>query len=994
MNPKKIYLLLFLVLSASFIHYNAYTQIVINEYSVSNLSSFPDNYSEYEDWFELYNTTAEPIAVGGYNLSDNPDNPIKWQIPAGTVINANGFLRFWASGRNTSTGGHFHTSFRLSQTKSNAEYIVFSSPFGVIIDQVQLQITQKAHSHGRFPNGSPAWVIYTSPTPNATNDNAQHYSRYTDKPMMSLPAGFHAGPVKVAISTTEPNGVIRYTMDGNEPVATSPVYTDSIQLTQTEIIKARTFSDNADYLPGLIEFNTYLINENITLPVISVAANQMQQLLNGNSALKPNGSIEFFNKEGVRTNIGYGDFNEHGQDSWVHPQRSIDYISRDECGYNYALREKFFSLSDRDEFQRVILRASGDDNYPGIDTSAHMRDDYVQTISNMSGQYLDWRRSERCVIFANGDFWGIYAIREKTHDHDYTEYYYDQGKFDIQYIMHWGGTWAEYGGQQALNDWQALWQYINSNNMSDPEKYEYVASQLDIRTLVDYIIINSYVVCSDWINWNVAWWRGMNPDGDHKKWGYTLWDEDATFGHYINYTGVPGQNPYVSPCFPQNITADPVNVVKILNKLRVNPTFNQYYVTRYIDLMNTGFRRERMIAVLDSMANIIEPEMEKHTQRWGGSVEEWRNNVLKVRNFVAARHDYFPTGWNSCQNLNGPYSITVDTDPPEIGKVFLNSLSLTTFPWTGKYHGGIPTLLHVEVLNSNYEFDRWVLNNHTVTPNDTTNAITLTLTTTDTIVAVFRPKIAQDTLVINEINYNSAQSFDPGDWVELYNPHPYTVNAGGWVFKDEDDEHSFEIPEDTEIEPYGYLVICTDTDAFTALFPEVLNYTGPTEFGLNGSGELIRLYNPDGVLIDTVHYDDQLPWPIEPDGEGATLELILPEYDNALAESWTASPLHGTPGTLNSTMVGVNEPQQPNNRITLKIIPNPVSHSAWIGADIPLHDGDLTILNSYGKVVRTFENISADFIDFQRESLPAGLYFITYVNKVSNITGTCKLIIH
>ncbi len=90
---------------------------------------------------------------------------------------------------------------------------------------------------------------------------------------------------------------------------------------------------------------------------------------------------------------------------------------------------------------------------PGIDTSAHMRDDFVQTLSQKAGQQLDWRKSERIVLYANGIYWGIYALREKVHDHDYTQYYYDQGKYDIQFIMLWGSTWAEYGGQQALDDW-------------------------------------------------------------------------------------------------------------------------------------------------------------------------------------------------------------------------------------------------------------------------------------------------------------------------------------------------------------------------------------------------------------------------------------------------------------------------------------------------------------------------------------------------------------
>jgi hypothetical protein len=163
-------------------------------------------------------------------------------------------------------------------------------------------------------------------------------------------------------------------------------------------------------------------------------------LLNGDQSIRPRGSIEFFDKLKTRATKAYGEWNEHGQDSWVHPQRSIDYISRDENGYGAALHQKFFSLSDRDEFQRVILRAAGDDNYPGIDTSAHLRDDFVETLSQKSGQVLDWRKSERIALYANGNYWGIYAIREKVHDHDYTQYYYDQGKYDIQFIMLWGTT--------------------------------------------------------------------------------------------------------------------------------------------------------------------------------------------------------------------------------------------------------------------------------------------------------------------------------------------------------------------------------------------------------------------------------------------------------------------------------------------------------------------------------------------------------------------------
>ena len=57
----------------------------------------------------------------------------------------------------------------------------------------------------------------------------------------------------------------------------------------------------------------------------------------------------------------------------------------------------------------------------------------------------------------------------------------------------------------------------------------------------------------DWLNWNTGWWRGRNPDGDKKKWRYILWDMDATFDHYVNYTGVPDTSSDADPCDPEEL---------------------------------------------------------------------------------------------------------------------------------------------------------------------------------------------------------------------------------------------------------------------------------------------------------------------------------------------------------------------------------------------------------------------------------------------------------
>ncbi len=878
-------------------------QVVINEYSASNLSTVTDNHSSYEDWIELYNTGSSSVDLGGYYLSDRPSDSAKWEIPEGVIISAGGYKKFWTSGRDEVSGGHYHTNFKLTQTKDNPEYVVLTSPLGAILEQEQLLITQKDHSRGRTTNGGEGWSVFKNPTPGSSNNSSTPYLRYAEKPVMSDSAGFYSGSVMLTISTNELNAQIHYTTNGDEPTASSPVYSSPIPISSTTIVNARTISNDSDILPSLIDFNTYFIDITHQLAVMSASAAQLDNLLNGNQWLRPFGTFEYFNKEGVRTTYGYGEYNEHGQDSWVHDQRSIDYISRDECGYNYAIRENLIPITDRDEFQRLILRAAGDDNYPGIDTSAHLRDFFIQNIACKTGMNLDVRKGEKGLLYVNGIYWGVYGFREKVSDHDFTNYYYNQGKYDIYYLKLWGGSWAQYGGQAAWDDWNEIHNFIKYNNMSNQDNYEYVKSRYDYTSLVDYVHINSFVVCSDWINWNVGWWKGTNPEGGHQRWGYTLWDEDATFAHYINYTGVPGISPYVSPCFPEGLTNDPEEHIVVLNRLRNNAEFDQYYISRYIDLYNTAFRPDYLINYLDSIESRMLPEMPGHVARWGGSVSQWQNNVQKIRNFINARHNYLPEGLIECYDLTGPYELTVNIDPANAGKIQLNSLTLDQPTWGGHYFGGIDIKLKAIESDPNYEFDCWILNNHTVLPSDTVKEVILSLDMGDNIIAHFIPRTLTDSLIINEINYNSADDFDPGDWVEFYNPHEYELNITNWVFKDEDNLHSYIFPEGTILEPYGFLVLCNDTTAFHELFPEVENFIGEMDFGLSGAGELIRLFDHTGLLVDTVHYDDQSPWPTEPDGNGPTLELINPQYDNALPENWIASENHGTPGKINGPLV-------------------------------------------------------------------------------------------
>ena len=150
-------------------------------------------------------------------------------------------------------------------------------------------------------------------------------------------------------------------------------------------------------------------------------------------------------------------------------------------------------------------------------------------------------------------------------------------------------------------------------------------------------------------------------------------------------------------------------------------------------------------------------------------------------------------------------------------------------------------------------------------------------------------------------NSDEIKYVNPADWVELHNPTNESIAIGWWEFKDGDDTHVFIIPENQVLESGAYLVLCKDSLAFNDNFPNVSNFIGEFDFGLNGGGEVVRLFDAGELQVDEVNYDDSSPWPLEPDGNGPTLELIHPSLDNDLGVNWATSDNNGgTPGVVNS----------------------------------------------------------------------------------------------
>lgn len=754
-------------------------QISINEYSASNLRDTTDQYGEREDWIELYNNCNEAFDLSGYHLSDKEGKPKKWKIPQGTIVAPKSHILFFASGRDVEN----HTNFKFTQSNAD-ESIILADKNGVILEKTNYLPTQLSHTRGKSQDGGNTWVIFDNHSSFGISNNAMNgYSAYAPKPKIVSKAGWYKDSVKIEMEVIQ-GYEVRYTLDGSEPNETSPLYASPFVIKNTAIVKAKSFSA-ADQmqLGSFLDFATFFLNEPAsTLPIISIGSDQVIELAEGNRELKPIASIEVFDQAGKLISTSYGEMDSHGQDSWVNPQRSLDWISRDEMGYSNGIKQKLFSYSERDNFQRIILRASGDDNYPSVgdeehEGSTHIRDEFVHTLVQEGQMKMDVRALERYLIYLNGQYWGVYTIREKPDDHDYTEHTYNQGKYDIQFLKTWGQSWAEYGGEKSFEDWLDLRDFIIENDMSKPENYEKVKQEYDVVSLMDYMIANLSAVSSDWLNYNTGWWRGLKESGGHKKWGYIMWDNDATFDYYINYSGVPDISPEAKACdideiasfltnefFPKDTMEfffqgdsffidgewvwfppdtfvsypDPgKHEILFLKLLKENPEFRNTYFARYADMINTAWSCENMMSTLNRLIDEIKPEMPRQIERWGGSMDEWELNIERLKSFVEERCQKIAEGLVECYEVTGPYHITVMTDPPDQGKILLNTLTHTSLPWSGAYFGNMDNSIGVEATRES-KFVRWdSKNGNTTFANNLLSNTSFVSTENDTLIAVF-----------------------------------------------------------------------------------------------------------------------------------------------------------------------------------------------------------------------------------------------------------------
>ena len=875
---------------------------------------------------------------------------------------------------------HMHTNFKI---KAEGEIISLTAPGGQLADQLESGYLPVDISLGRQPDGWDNWLYFSEATPGVSNTTSG-IAGIAPEPQFSHPGGFYSGVIALTLSAN-PGDAIHYTLDGSFPTPDAPTYSGAIVISATTVVRAAVY--NSGQLPGRSVTHTYFVNENSTLPVISLSTDPGNFFDNdsGIYVLGPNADpafpyfganfwqdwerplhIEMFESDGsLAFSIDAGT-KIFGGWSRGHAQKSLSIFARSRYGYS-EIDYPVFPDKPIAQYEALVLRNSGND-WP----ITLFRDPLMTGLLD----HIDTDRQayRPAIVFLNGQYWGIHNIREKVNEHFVAANHPPVAPNRVDFL--------ENDAQVLEGDnshYLSLLDYITTHNLNDPVSYEYVNSQMEVAQFRDYEIAQVYFDNTDWPGNNIKFWRPQTPGG---RWRWILFDTDFGFGifdpqAYLNNTLAFALETN-GPAWP-----NPPWSTFLLRRMVSSVYFRNNFINRFADLLNTEFQPARVIERIDQMAAVLAPEMSRHYSRWGGSVSEWQANVQVLRDFASNRPSYIRAHIGSQFNLSGMGQVSVSTSPAAGGKVQLNSLLLSNFPWSGYYYYNVPQTL-TAIPNPGYRFAGW----DGITP-AMENPVSFLLNQSSLyITALFEPDSTfQGPVVINEINYNSAPAFDPEDWVEFYNNSGAELDLGGWYFRDEEDIHTYTFPANTLLPAEGYIVLCRDTSLFSARFPGVNNYLGNMGFGLSGGGELLRLYDPGGTLVDFLTYDDVAPWPVEPDGEGPTLALKNPNLDNALPGSWAASAAYGTPGVINDVFVGMDAEAAvlPQGFSLEQNYPNPFNPATVISYQLSVvSDVKLEIYNLLGqKVVTLFEGrreagmhqVRWDGRDAAGSKVGAGVYF-------------------
>ncbi|MDD3242372.1 MAG: lamin tail domain-containing protein [Eubacteriales bacterium] len=629
--------------------------VIISEVMNNNKSFLKESSSaEAYSWVELYNRSDASVSLAGWSLSDNTGNYGKWHFPDDASIAPGQYMTVFTSGLDKTDSAEgskkkYHTNFSIS---AMGEALILANADGALADRCMVPWTEQDMSYGRAPD-TVIFKYITSPTPGEKNNDG--YLGFAPQPVFSQVAGLYDGAQNVELQSGGVDGcTIYYTLDCSDPTNASSQYTGSaISFDKTTVVRARAYAEG--YLPSRVATATYLVDEVHTLPVISLVTDPKNLfdettgiLVKGPNAEEkyPYKGANFWQKWEVESQLQM--FDEGGALVLNQPSglRLFGAYSRTNDMKNYALFARgrygstsfdypLFSELPYTSYKSFVLR-----NGASEWNVSKIRDVVLASLVRDTTD-LDTQASQPCVVFQNGEFWGVYFIQEKLNE-AYFEQHHNVRAESLNLLVGNGNSRSttQAGSNQ---DYQELISWVKEHDLSVQENYDYVAGKVDIQNYMDYVICEMYVYNTD--TGNIKYWMSNDKDG---KWRWIFYDVDWAFwptrenrdgiSRYLNEKGHG-----VNSMFDNSLIRGLLN----------NAAFRQQFIERFAYHVNVTFEPERVVQRITTYASAIDGEMAREKEKWKyGNYDAWVAAVDRVKNYARKRPEYVKAQLKSYFNIS------------------------------------------------------------------------------------------------------------------------------------------------------------------------------------------------------------------------------------------------------------------------------------------------------------------------------------------------------
>lgn len=691
---------------------------------MSSNAEFEDEDGDAEDWFELHNHSNSAVQLAGWSLSDDPQDPQKWQFPEMSVP-AGGYLVVWASDKDRALSGQpLHVNFKIS---ASGETLYLFDNRGAQKHSLAIAGLRTGTSVG-LSRVNKALVYFDQPTPGVIN-SAQEFSGVVNSVVGFSDKGGVISASMVMLTGAATNQSIRYTTDGSVPTQTSPLYRGAILLAENTAIRARIFADG--HIPSVIQSRTFLVDASHDIPVVALEADPLDffDMDYGIYVLgteyerdPPNYGANFWEDWerdihfgfyetdgalGVEFNTGVKIFGGYTRSF---AQKALAFYARGRYGVD-KFEYPFFPGLEYEEFEGLVLRASGNDWLRTM-----LRDRAFTSL--MAGSGLDYQAGRAVAVYLNGEYWGLYNLREKVNE-DFLSSKHGVKKSQVT-ILEANAEVVEGSNE----DYLALINYVSTANPTAPDFYATVAAQMDMDNFIAYQVIQIFITNDDWPDRNIKFWKAPET-----KWRWILYDTDFGFGLYDR--NVSKNSIAYATAANSTEGANPPWSTLLLRRLLMNPEFKAKFISYFADQLNSRFLPDNVAAVIGRLADEIRSEIPQQRARWAGRNWDWDGEVRSLLTYANSRPDYVWQHLRSQFALSAPLTLSIEALDGLAGSVLVNSVAITQTSWSGSYFAEVPVTV-TAIPKAGYRFARWSGGS-----NSTDATLKLTLTEAVSLTPVF-----------------------------------------------------------------------------------------------------------------------------------------------------------------------------------------------------------------------------------------------------------------